>query len=213
MLYGLEQEETKVKQLVIASNNKGKIKEIKTILSSFDLEVLSLNDKGIDIDVEEDGTTFAENAKKKAMEIAKYLLSKGESDFYVLSDDSGLCVDYLNGAPGVYSARYAGEHGNDSANNEKLLRELDGVKDDDRTARFVCSIALVDSDLSCEIVEGDVKGRILHTINGVGGFGYDPLFFSIELNKSFGEATSEEKNKISHRGNALNKLKEILLTK
>ena len=200
-----------MKELIIASNNKGKIKEIKSILSDLEIEVLSLKDKNIDIDVEEDGETFAENAKKKAVEIAKYLNKNGEDNFFVLSDDSGLCVDYLNGAPGVYSARYAGEHGNDKANNEKLLNELSDVLEDKRTARFVCSMALVDSNLNCNIVEGDVKGKILNEISGEGGFGYDPLFFCEDLNKSFGEATSEEKNKISHRAVALNKLKSLLV--
>lgn len=199
-----------MKKLIIASNNKGKIKEIKDILSNLKIDVYSLKDMGINIDVEEDGVTFADNARKKAIEIAEHLISKGEKDFYVLSDDSGLCVDYLDGAPGVYSARYAGEHGNDDANNEKLLKNLIGVQQKDRKASFVCSMALVDSKLNCKIVEGSVEGYILDRVNGEGGFGYDPLFFSTQLQKSFGEASPEEKNTVSHRGVALKKLKELL---
>ena len=132
-----------MKKLVIASNNEGKIKEIKRILKELPLEVLSLRDMGIDIDVEEDGLTFEENAKKKSAEIYKELIRRGNEDFIVMSDDSGLEVDYLNGEPGVFSARYAGEHGNDKKNNEKLLLKLQGVKHEDRTARFVCQLALI----------------------------------------------------------------------
>ncbi|MEG0297745.1 MAG: XTP/dITP diphosphatase [Clostridium sp.] len=199
-----------MKKLVIASNNKGKIKEIKEILKDLNIDVFSLKDMNIDIDVEEDGDTFAANAKKKAVEIAKVLNEGNDKEFFVLSDDSGLCVDYLNGEPGVYSARYAGEHGDDKANNKKLLGALDGVKRDRRSGRFVCSMALVDSNLNCRIVEGSVNGIILEKESGEGGFGYDPLFFNEQLEKSFGEATAEEKNKISHRAIALNKLKELL---
>ncbi|MDZ5010109.1 non-canonical purine NTP pyrophosphatase, partial [Clostridium perfringens] len=115
-----------MKKLIIASNNQGKIKEIKKVLENIPLKVLSLNDIGVDIDVEEDGITFEENAKKKSEEIYKELINRGESDFIVMSDDSGLEVEYLNGEPGVYSARYAGEHGNDKKNNEKLLIKLKG---------------------------------------------------------------------------------------
>ena len=206
---GLVQGESKL-ELIIASNNKGKIKEIKQILSDINIQVFSLQDKNIDIDVEENGKTFAENAKIKAVEIVKFLKSKGEEDFYVLSDDSGLCVDYLGGEPGVYSARYAGEHGNDKLNNEKLLKNLEGVEEKERSARFVCSMALVNENLECRAVEGYVEGRILTEALGVGGFGYDPLFFCNELNKGFGITDSIEKNKVSHRGNALKKLKQLL---
>ena len=182
-----------MKKIVLASNNSKKIKEIKDILNGLEYEVYSLNDMDINIDVEEDGITFEENSKKKATEIYSYLKKRGEDNFLVLADDSGLEVDSLNGAPGVYSARYAGEHGNDYKNNIKLLEEMKGFKGDDRKARFVCVISLVDEN-------GETEG----------GFGYDPLFFYEGFNKTFGEASSEEKNAISHRGNALKKLKEIL---
>ena len=164
----------------------------------------------IDIEVEEDGLTFEENAKKKAKEIHEYLLNKEKSDFIVLSDDSGLEVDCLNGAPGVYSARYAGEHGNDYNNNIKLLEDMKDFKGNDRSARFVCVIAVVFEDGNVKTVRGEVQGRIIEELKTEGGFGYDPLFFYNGFNKTFGEATSEEKNAISHRGNALKKLKEVL---
>lgn len=199
-----------MKKLVIASNNKGKIKEIKELLVGFNLNVVSLNDENIDIDVVEDGETFEENAKKKAVEICEYLLEKGNSDFIVMADDSGLEVDYLNGEPGVYSARYAGEHGDDNKNNEKLIKNLKNVKFEERTARFICQLAIVDSNRNYKAVTGSVEGHILEDINGSGGFGYDPLFYCDELKKSFGEAKSTEKNLVSHRGRALMKIKSTI---
>lgn len=199
-----------MKRLVIASNNEGKIKEIKRVLANFPVEVLSLKDMGLDIDVEEDGLTFEDNAKKKSVEIYKELIRRNESNFIVMSDDSGLEVDYLNGEPGVFSARYAGEHGNDKKNNEKLLLNLSGVSDDNRKARFVCQLALINDKNEYRTVRGTVDGYILEEEKGNGGFGYDPLFFYKPLNKSFGELTMEEKNEISHRGVALQKVKEII---
>ena len=199
-----------MKRLVIASNNEGKIKEIKRVLANFPVEVLSLKDMGLDIDVEEDGLTFEDNAKKKSVEIYKELIKRNESNFIVMSDDSGLEVDYLNGEPGVFSARYAGEHGNDKKNNEKLLLNLSGVSDDNRKARFVCQLALINDKNKYRTVRGTVDGYILEEEKGNGGFGYDPLFFYKPLNKSFGELTMEEKNEISHRGVALQKVKEII---
>ena len=199
-----------MKRLVIASNNEGKIKEIKRVLANLPVEVLSLKDMGLDIDVEEDGLTFEDNAKKKSVEIYKELIKRNESNFIVMSDDSGLEVDYLNGEPGVFSARYAGEHGNDKKNNEKLLLNLSGVSDDNRKARFVCQLALINDKNKYRTVRGTVDGYILEEEKGNGGFGYDPLFFYKPLNKSFGELTMEEKNEISHRGVALQKVKEII---
>ena len=199
-----------MKKIILASNNLKKIKEITEILKGLPYEVYSLKDMNIDIEVEEDGLTFEENAKKKAKEIHEYLLNKKNSDFIVLSDDSGLEVDCLNGAPGIYSARYAGEHGNDYNNNVKLLEDMKAFKGDDRSARFVCVIAVVFEDGNVKTVRGEVEGRIIEELKTEGGFGYDPLFFYNGFNKTFGEATPEEKNEISHRGNALKKLKEIL---
>lgn len=199
-----------MKKLVIASNNKGKIKEIKEILIGLPLDVVSLSDENIDIDVVEDGTTFAENAKKKAVEICDYLLNRGDSDFIVIADDSGIEVDYLNGEPGVYSARYAGEHGNDDKNNAKLLENLKDVPWEERRARFVCQLAVIDNNKIYKSVVGYVEGHILEGVNGVDGFGYDPLFYCDELKKSFGEAKLNEKNLVSHRGRALMEFKSLI---
>ncbi|MBQ6820750.1 MAG: XTP/dITP diphosphatase [Clostridium sp.] len=199
-----------MKKLIIASNNKGKIAEIKKVLNEIKVEVLSLKDIGLDIDVEEDGSTFEENAKKKSTEIYNELIKRGYSNFIVMADDSGLEVEYLNNEPGVLSARYAGEHGNDKKNNEKLILSLKGVKYEDRKARFVCQLALIDDKNEYIQVNGTVEGYILEEIKGNDGFGYDPLFFYEPLGKTFAELTIEEKNKISHRGTALKNLKGII---
>lgn len=199
-----------MKRLILASNNKKKIMEMKEILKELDIEVKSLENENIDIDVIEDGETFEENAKKKAKEIYEFLLKRGDKDFVVLADDSGLAVDYLNGEPGIYSARYAGEHGNDKKNNEKLLEKLSGVSKENRRAKFICQLAMFTDGGEYFKVTGEVKGYIIEELHGAGGFGYDPLFFYEQLNKTFAELTSEEKNKISHRGNALKELKRII---
>ena len=199
-----------MKKLILASNNKKKIKELKDILSDIPVEVRSLSDENIDIEVIEDGKTFEENAKKKAKEIYEFLKNKGEQNFIVLSDDSGLEVDYLDGAPGVYSARYAGEHGNDSKNNEKLLESLNGVSKEKRGAQFVCQISMFDENGKYYTVKGEVRGYILEQLSGEGGFGYDPLFLYEPFNKTFAELTIEEKNDISHRGIALKKISAVI---
>lgn len=200
-----------MKKFILASNNAHKIKEIKEILKKFDFEILSLKEAGINIDVEEDGKTFEENSFKKANEIREYLINKGEKNFIVMADDSGLEVDFLNGAPGIYSARFAGEHGNDLKNNEKLLEELKGVEDKERKANFICVIVAVTDKGEKIVAEGKSYGVILKVLCGTDGFGYDPLFYVPEFNKTFAEMSSEEKNSISHRGRALNKLKEKLI--
>lgn len=199
-----------MKKMILASNNAHKIKEISNILEGINIEIKSLKDEDINIDVEEDGKTFEENAKKKASEIVEYLINRGEKNFIVLSDDSGLEVDYLNGEPGIYSARYAGEHGNDKENNKKLLKELKGVQKEKRNAKFICQIALIDEKNKYYSIRGEVEGVILDELSGIEGFGYDPLFYYEPFKKSFGEMTEEEKNLVSHRSVALNKLKGIL---
>ncbi|WP_459480042.1 XTP/dITP diphosphatase [Clostridium saccharoperbutylacetonicum] len=201
-----------MKKLILASNNKKKIKEMKEILKELDVEVKSLENENINIDVIEDGHTFEENAKKKAKEIYEFLLERGDKDFIVLADDSGLAVEYLNGEPGIYSARYAGEHGNDAKNNEKLLGKLKNVKKEDRSAKFICQLAMFTETGEYYKVTGEANGYIIEELHGEGGFGYDPLFFFEPLNKTFAELTSEEKNEISHRGNALKELKKIIVT-
>ena len=199
-----------MKKLIIASNNQGKINEIKKVLNDIPINVFSLKDIGLDIDVEEDGITFEENAKKKSEEIYKELIKRGESNFIVMSDDSGLEVEYLDGEPGVYSARYAGEHGNDKKNNEKLLLNLKGVSYDNRNARFVCQLALINDKNIYKSVTGTVNGYILEEERGRDGFGYDPLFLYEPFNKTFAELTIEEKNDISHRGIALKKISAVI---
>ena len=199
-----------MKKLILASNNKKKIKEMKEILKDLNIEVKSLENENIDIDVVEDGKTFEENAKKKAKEIYEFLLKRGDKNFIVLADDSGLTVDYLNGEPGIYSARYAGEHGNDAKNNEKLLKNLNGVRKESRGAKFICQLAMFTDQGEYFKVTGEVKGYIIEEVHGEGGFGYDPLFFYEPLNKTFAQLTSEEKNEISHRGVALKELKRII---
>ncbi len=187
-------------QILIATNNENKVKEIRRIFDG--AKIFSLKDMGINIEVEETGRTFEENALIKARAI--YDIVK----MPVLSDDSGLSVKALGGRPGIYSARYAGVHGDSNANNLKLLKELDGIAD--RRAEFVCAVAFK-SEKGEFVSTGRVEGEILREECGTDGFGYDPLFYSYELKKSFGNATMEEKNLVSHRSRALKGLKEILL--
>lgn len=189
-----------MKKLVVASGNAHKLREIAEIFS--DCEILSQKDAGFDEDVEETGKTFAENAVIKAAAAAKAL------NLPCLADDSGLCVDALGGAPGVFSARYSGGHGNDVENRKLLLKNMQDKTD--RRANFTCAMALVFPDGRQVLVEGKTYGNILLEEVGTGGFGYDPLFESEDLKKSFGIATAEEKNAVSHRGRALKLMREKL---
>lgn len=191
-------------KIVAATGNKGKIREFQEILGTMGCEIISMKDMGIDIDIEENGTTFEENALIKARAIAKLC------DYPVISDDSGLCVDALDGAPGIYSARFAGEDADDSDRNRHLLKLLDGIEN--RKAHYVAAIAFITSDGKEMTTVGRTNGEILLEEQGTGGFGYDPLFFCTEINKCFGLATPDEKNEVSHRGRALRKLYEILNT-
>ena len=183
-------------EFVLASNNKKKIKELNEILSKKlpDVKVLSLADIGFEGEIVEDGKTFAENAKIKASVPASL-------GYIGIGDDSGLCVDHLGGEPGIYSARYSGL--GDEGNIEKLLKSLDSVPFDERTAHFVCSICCVFPDGKVITAEGKAHGIILEECKGQGGFGYDPVFYFPSLGKTFSEISQEEKNKISHRANAL----------
>lgn len=191
-------------KLVIASGNKGKIIEIKAILAELPLKIVSMKDEGYDIEFEETGTTFCENALIKANSLNRYV--KG----MVLADDSGLEIDYLNGAPGVYTARFGGNNISQTEKNNKIIELLTGVDKKDRTARFVCSIAFVSEKVSF-IVNGSIVGLISDKPAGDEGFGYDPIFFVPEYNKTFAQLPEEIKNKISHRAKALEKLKQKLL--
>ncbi len=183
-----------MKKLVIASNNKGKLKEIEQIFGKF-YEVIPMAKLGFNEEIEETGTTFFENALIKAKTVSNALKADA------LADDSGLLVDALNGEPGVYSARYAGEHGNDELNRKTLLKNLEGVEN--RGAKFASSVVLYKTDGTFEQGYGETHGTILYKEDGENGFGYDSLFFSKDLNKSFGVASSEEKNAVSHRYRAL----------
>lgn len=184
-------------KIVLASGNRNKIKEIKRILEAIgcDTEVLSLTDIGFHGDIIEDGATFDENALIKARTVAQL-------GYIGIGDDSGLCVDCLNGAPGIYSARYAGEPCDDERNNQKLLDEIEKTGSD-RKARFVCTLACALPSGASFTVRGECEGEILNASQGEGGFGYDPLFRPCGFDKTFAQLTMDEKNAISHRGRAL----------
>lgn len=189
-----------MKEIIIATKNSGKAKEFKQLFATKGYEVLTLLDFPNLGDVEETGTTFEENAILKAEQISQ------EIGKMVIADDSGLVIDALNGNPGVFSARYAGQEKNDEANIDKVLLELTGVPDEERTARFYCALAIAAPGKQTVTVFGTCEGRILHERQGTNGFGYDPIFFSLEENRSMAELSGEEKNTISHRGHALKKL-------
>lgn len=192
-------------RLVIASNNAHKVAEIKAILAPYYDEILSLKDAGITIDVVEDGETFEDNARKKAEEV----LAVAHADA-VLSDDSGLMVDALGGAPGVYSARYAGEGHDDAANNAKLLEAMQPVPDSARACRFVSAIALARRGRETLIRLGEVEGTLLRAPRGIDGFGYDPLFYYEPAGRTFAELSACEKNLVSHRKRGLEAVRAAL---
>ena len=192
-------------EIILATNNKGKVREMKEIMEGTGIEVYSLKDKGVEIEVEEDGTTFEENALKKAKEVCE------ATGMIAVSDDSGLEVYALDMRPGIYSARYAGENATSQERNMKLLDEMKNVPEGERGARFVSAVAIVFPDGRSEIFRGEVEGEILREEKGDGGFGYDPLFFYKPFNKTLAEVPLEEKDKVSHRGVAFKKLKQYLL--
>ena len=185
-------------KLIIASNNAHKLVEMKAILAPFFDEILSMREAGIEHETVEDGTTFMENAVKKARELAEI------AGCCAIADDSGLCVDALGGAPGIYSARFCGRHGDDAANNRLLLEKLEGVEN--RAAHYVCAIALAWPDGKLVTAEDYFYGQIGHEEKGEHGFGYDPLFFLPEYGMTSAQISPEEKNRISHRGKALRQL-------
>lgn len=191
-------------KLVLASRNKGKIRELEALLAGLPWQVTSLLDYPEVPEVEEDGATFRENAIKKALVVAKRLR------LWTLADDSGLEVDFLNGAPGVYSARFAGIHGDDRKNNEKLLKLMAGVPWEQRTARFRCVLAFASPAGRLWTTEGECPGIIGLEPREEGGFGYDPLFYLPERGKTMAELPEEEKNQISHRAIAMGKFRAYL---
>lgn len=194
-----------MKQVVIATKNKGKAKDFEALFQPLGFEVVTMFDVAPDMEIEETGTTFEENAVLKAETLAK------ELKMIVIADDSGLAVDALDGAPGVYSARYAGDH-DDEANIVKVLENLAGVPEEKRTARFMCALAIAGPEMDTTTVFGTCEGVILQEKRGTNGFGYDPVFFIPELGRAMAELTPEEKGAISHRGNAIRKLAEALPT-
>lgn len=195
----------KKRKLVLSTGNQHKVEEIKNILEGLSIEVVSKKDVGLgELDVVEDGYTLEENSLKKAKALAEKL------DYMVLADDSGLFVDILNGEPGVYSSRYAGEEGNDVKNNDKLLHELKDMPLNKRTAKFKTVIVLITENKEIIVVSGECAGKIGFELKGKNGFGYDPLFIPEGYNETFAELGEEVKNKISHRAKALENLKEAL---
>jgi len=191
-------------KIIFATGNQGKMKEIREILKDTGIEVLSLKDVGIDVDIVEDGETFEENAIIKAKAIMEMT---GE---IVLSDDSGLEIDYLNKEPGIYSARYMGEDTSYRIKNAKLIERLDGVPDEKRTARFVCAVAAAFPNKEVITTRGTMEGIIGYEEKGENGFGYDPIFYLPEYQKSSAQLAPEVKNAISHRGKALREMKKRL---
>lgn len=194
-------------KIVFATGNAGKIKEVQAILADLGLEVLSMKDAGIQADIVEDGKSYEENALIKARAVAAY------TDAIVMADDSGLEIDYLNCEPGIYSARYMGEDTSYAIKNQNLINRLEGVPDEKRTARFVCAIAAVLPNGEELTARGVIEGRIGYAEAGENGFGYDPIFYVPKFGKTTAELSPEEKNQVSHRGKALELMKETLRQK
>lgn len=193
-----------MKKIIFATGNKDKMREIREILSDCDVDIQSMKEAGINVDIVEDGKTFEENALIKAKAVAEH------TDAIVLADDSGLEIDYLNKEPGVYSARYMGEDTSYDIKNQNLIDRLDGVPKEKRTARFVCAIAAVLPDGENLIARQTMEGYIGWEIEGENGFGYDPIFYLPQYGKYSAELSSDEKNAISHRGEALRRIREVL---
>lgn len=194
-----------LKEIILATKNKDKIREIKNIIKGYDVKIKTFLDFNDFIDIEEDRLTIEENSQKKAIEISKH------KRLYAIADDTGLFVDALNGRPGVYSSRYAGKNASYIDNNIKLLKELEGIKTEKRTATFRCAITLAGPSGKYITVVGEIKGYILNEMKGNNGFGYDPLFYIPEYDMTFAQMPLELKNKISHRADALNKIKPYLI--
>lgn len=198
-----------MRKIVFATGNAGKMKEIREILCDLQVPILSMKEAGLETEIVEDGHTFEENAVKKARAIAA-LPQCREQEIVVLADDSGLEIDWLNKEPGIYSARYMGEDTSYRIKNQNLIDRLEGVPDEKRTARFVCAIAAVLPDGEVLTTRGVIEGRIGYEERGNNGFGYDPIFYLPDMSRSTAQLSPEEKNAVSHRGNALRAMKEEL---
>ena len=196
-----------IRRILFATGNQGKLREIRDIMEDTGVEVYSMKEAGIEAEIVEDGATFTENALIKARTVAK---AAKAPDTAVLADDSGLVIDALDGEPGIYSARYMGEDTSYDEKNRNLIRRLEGVPEEKRTARFVCAIAAVLPDGREFTVQDAIEGRIGYEQKGEGGFGYDPIFYVPEFGRTTAEMTPEEKNRVSHRGKALEHMKEVL---
>lgn len=192
-------------RIVFATGNKDKMREVRQILAGLECEIISMAEAGVDVDIEEDGTTFTENALIKARAVAKYV-----PDDIVMADDSGLVIDYLNGEPGIYSARYLGKDTSYHVKNMNFVERLNGVPDEERTARFVCAIAAVLPDGRELDTIGYYEGIIGYEERGENGFGYDPVFYLPDVKKYSAELTDEEKHARSHRGKALRAMRDLL---
>ena len=200
-----------MRQVIFATGNEGKMREIRAILGDMELDISSMKEAGLALDIEENGATFEENARIKAQAVADALAAEEKTRAcVVMADDSGLEIDYLNGEPGVYSARYLGEETPFSEKSTNLLRRLNDVAEKERSARFVCAIAAVFPDGETVITRGVIEGRIGYELRGDNGFGYDPIFYLPEYDRTAAELTDEEKNRISHRSRALELMKEEL---
>ena len=193
------------RRIIFATGNKDKMKEIRQILADLGMEIISMKEAGVDIDIVEDGMSFEENAEIKARSVSRVLTND-----IVLAEDSGLEIDYLDKAPGIYSARFAGEDTSYDIKNRIFLDRLEGVPDEERTARFVCAVAAVFPDGTSETVRETIEGRIAHEPAGENGFGYDPIFYVPEYECTTAEMSEEQKNELSHHGMALRSMKRIL---
>ena len=193
------------RRIIFATGNKDKMKEIRQILADLGMEIISMKEAGVDIDIVEDGMSFEENAEIKARSVSRVLTND-----IVLADDSGLEIDYLDKAPGIYSARFAGEDTSYDIKNRIFRDRLEGVPDEERTARFVCAVAAVFPDGTSETVRETIEGRIAHEPAGENGFGYYPIFYVPEYECTTAEMSEEQKNELSHRGKALRSMKRIL---
>ena len=194
-------------RLIFATGNEGKMREIRKILDGLGMEILSMKEAGVSLDILEDGETFRENAQIKAYAVWR------ETGGIVLADDSGLVVDYLGGEPGIYSARYMGEDTSYEIKNQAIIDRLSEAKGEERSARFVCAIAAALPDGEVLTARGTIEGRIGHEAAGDGGFGYDPIFYLPERGLTTAQLSAGEKNEISHRGRALRAMKETLKRK